>query len=167
MGSLAEPDDLLMAVLPEASRSYPVWVEAGQVAAFRRAVGELEAQPESGAVAPPTFLMAADLFDPEYQRRPRAGQDWPDGANQRAGGGSHQPGGGAGFHAEQTFTYHRHPRAGDVLTATVRPGRRWEKAGRRGGRLLFTETLTDFTDEAGELVATASFVSVGTERVPG
>jgi hypothetical protein len=144
----------------EQQRSYPVWVEAGQVAAFRRAVGELEAQPGPDAVAPPTFLMAADLFDPDYQRRPRAGQDWPGGANQPTGGG-------AGFHAEQTFTYHRHPRVGDVLTATVRPGRRWEKAGRRGGRLLFTETLTDFTDQDGELVATASFVSVGTERVPG
>lgn len=141
------------------SRSYPVAVEAGQVAAFRRAVGELEASPEPGAIAPPTFLMAADLFDPEYQRRPRAGQDWP-------GGGNTREGGGAGFHAEQTFTYHRHPRAGEALTATVRPGRRWEKAGRRGGQLLFTETLTDFTDEAGELVATASFVSVGTERKP-
>jgi hypothetical protein len=143
----------------ELTRSYQVPVEAGQVAAFRRAVGELEAQPEPDAIAPPTFLMAADLFDPDYQRRPRAGQDWPGGANQPAGEG-------AGFHAEQTFTYHRHPRVADVLTATVRPGRRWEKAGRRGGRLLFTETLTEFVDESGELVATASFVSVGTERKP-
>jgi hypothetical protein len=140
-------------------RSYAVPVEAGQVAQFRRAVGELEAAAEPGAAAPPTFLMAADLFDPEYQRRPRAGQDWPGAANQTAGSG-------AGFHAEQTFVYHRHPHAGESLTATVRPGRRWEKAGRRGGRLVFTETVTDFTDESGDLVVTATFTSVGTERKP-
>ncbi len=140
-------------------RAYPVPVEAGQVVAFRRAVGDLDAAVEPEGIAPPTFLMAADLFDPEYRRRPRAGEDWPGEANVPASGG-------AGFHAEQTFTYHRHPRAGEVLTATVRPGRRWEKTGRRGGRLVFTETITDFTDDTGTPVATASFVSVGTERKP-
>ncbi len=140
-------------------RSYEVLVEAGQVMQFRRAVGELEAPLEGEGIAPPTFLMAADVFDPEYERRPRAGRDWPGAANQPAGGG-------AGFHAEQSFTYHRHPRAGERLTATVRPGRRWEKEGRRGGRLVFTETVTEFTDPNGELVVSASFVSVGTERKP-
>jgi hypothetical protein len=141
-------------------RSYAVPVEAGQVAQFRRAVGDLDAAVEPGAVAPPTFLMAADLFDPEYQRRPRSGQAWPGAANVAAGGG-------AGFHAEQTFVYHRHPRAGEVLTATVRPGRRWEKSGQRGGRLVFSETITDFTDASGALAVTATFTSVGTERKPG
>jgi hypothetical protein len=127
---------------------------------FRRAVGDLDAALEPDGVAPPTFLMAADVFDPEYQRRPRAGEAWPGAANRPAGSG-------AGFHAEQTFTYHRHPRAGERLTATVRPGRKWERQGRRGGRLIFTETVTDFTDADGQLVASASFVSVGTERQPG
>ncbi len=140
-------------------RSYEVLVEAGQVLQFRRAVGELEAPVEPGGIAPPTFLMAADLFDPEYERRPRVGRDWLGSPNRPAGAG-------AGFHAEQSFTFHRHPRAGEQLTATVRPGRRWEKDGRRGGRLLFTETITDFTDPSGELVVSASFVSVGTERKP-
>ena len=141
-------------------RTYEVLVEAGQVLQFRRAVGELDAPLEPDGIAPPTFLMAADVFDPEYERRPRSGREWPGGANQPASGG-------AGFHAEQSFTFHRHPRAGERLTATVRPGRRWEKDGRRGGRLVFTETITDFTDPSGELVASASFVSVGTERKPG
>ena len=71
-------------------RSYPVPVEAGQVAAFRRAVGELEAGADPGAIAPPTFLMAADLFDPDYQRRPREGQEWPGASNQPVGGGAGQ-----------------------------------------------------------------------------
>jgi len=147
-----------------AERSYTVPIEAGQIAQFRRAVGELEAVAEPGAIAPPTFLMAADLFDPEYTRRPRDGQSWPAAANQGSGAGDRRS--GAGFHAEQTFTFHRHPRAGDVLTATVRPGRRWEKEGRRGGRLVFTETVTDFADQNGEPVASASFVSVATARKP-
>ncbi len=108
-------------------RTYEVLVEAGQVLQFRRAVGELEAPLEPDGVAPPTFLMAADVFDPEYERRPRSGNDWPGAANRPAGGG-------AGFHAEQSFTYHRHPRAGEKLTAIVRPGRRWRrKAGGAGG----------------------------------
>ena len=141
------------------NRSYPVPLEAGQVLQFRRAVGELDAALERAAIAPPTFLMAADVFDPDYERRPRAGREWPGPANQPEAGG-------AGFHAEQTFTYHRHPRAGEQLTATVRPGRRWQKQGRRGGRLVFTETITDFTDDTGDLVVSASFVSVGTQRKP-
>ena len=87
------------------------------------------------------------------------GREWPAGASRPAGGGG-------GFHAEQSFTFHRHPQAGEQLTATVRPGKRWAKEGRRGGRLLFTETITDFTDPSGELVVSASFVSVGTERKP-
>ena len=141
--------------------TYRVPVEAAQLLQFARAVGDLDAAYEEDAVAPPTFLMAADHFDPEYSRRPRAGRPWLTEPSLLPTDGS------AGFHAEQTFEYHRHPRAGDVLTATVRPGRTWEKAGRRGGRLRFTETVTEYTDVDGAPVVTATWVSVTTERVPG
>jgi hypothetical protein len=77
-----------------------------------------------------------------------------------AGGG----GGGGGLHAEQHFEYHRHPRVGDVLTATVKPGKTWEKEGRRAGKLVFTETITEYRDQDGELVITARGVGVRTER---
>ncbi|MCU1372934.1 MAG: putative dehydrogenase [Actinomycetia bacterium] len=134
-------------------------VEAGHILQFRRAIGALDAALDDQAVAPPTFLMAADHFDPDYQRRPQAGRPWP--------GAERSPeGGGAGFHAEQVFEYHRHPRAGEVLMATVRPGRTWEKEGRRAGRLEFHETVTEYRDAAGELVVTATWVSVATERIP-
>ena len=56
-------------------------------------------------------------------------------------------------------------RAGDVLTATVRPGERWEKEGRRAGKLVFSETITEYRDENGELVVTARGVGVRTEKV--
>jgi hypothetical protein len=70
------------------------------------------------------------------------------------------------LHAEQVFEYHRHPRAGEELFATVRPGRTWSKDGRRAGRLEFHETVTEYRDAQGELVVTATWVSVSTERIP-
>ena len=79
----------------------------------------------------------------------------------RRGGG----GGGGGLHAEQHFTYHRHIRPGDVLTGTVKPGKTWEKEGKRSGKLVFSESITEYRDQHGELVITARGVGVRTERV--
>jgi acyl dehydratase len=78
----------------------------------------------------------------------------------RGGGG-----GGTGLHAEQRFDYHRPMRAGDVLTAESKPGRTWTKTGRRGGVLRFAEQVTEYRDADGELVVTATSVSVATEKV--
>ena len=47
---------------------------------------------------------------------------------------------------------------------TNRPGSSWEREGRRGGKLTFSEGFTDYRDESGELVVTARFVSVHTAR---
>ena len=74
-------------------------------------------------------------------------------------------GGGGGLHAEQHYEYHRPLRAGDVLTASVRAGETWEKQGRRGGKLVFVESIIEYRDEAGELVVTARGVGVRTEKV--
>ena len=52
-----------------------------------------------------------------------------------------------------------------MLHATDRPGKSWEKQGRRGGRLVFAEVITEYRDEAGELVITARSVGVRTEKV--
>ena len=52
-----------------------------------------------------------------------------------------------------------------MLSATTRPGERWEKQGRRAGKLVFAETITEFRDQDGELVVTARGVGVRTERV--
>jgi hypothetical protein len=73
--------------------------------------------------------------------------------------------GGGGLHAEQHYTYHRPLRSGDVLTATVRDGETWEKQGRRGGKLIFGESITEYRDANGELVVTARGVGVRTEKV--
>ena len=52
-----------------------------------------------------------------------------------------------------------------MLSSATKPGRSWEKQGRRGGKLLFNETVTEYRDQHGELVVTARGVGVRTERV--
>ena len=119
-------------------------VEYSHIMMFARSVGdpnpiyhdpEAAKATEPGAViAPPTFVQSSAQFDPDYVLRPKIGAPWfgsgknPTGAQPGSGGG----GNGGGLHAEQHYEYHRHPQAGDVLTATVKPGKSWEKQGRRG-----------------------------------
>ena len=151
-------------------------VEAGHIMLFARAVGDdnpvyrdaadAAGTETGGIIAPPTFVQASAQFDPEYRLRPRIGEPWfGSGAEAtgvpRAGSGG---GGGGGLHAEQHFEYHRHLRPGDVLTATTRPGETWEKASRRAGLLRFSETITEYRDQHGELVVTARGVGVRTEK---
>ena len=69
-----------------------------------------------------------------------------------------------GLHAEQHYEYHRHLKPGDVLTATTKPGKEWEKEGKRAGKLKFKESVTEYRDQNGELVITARSIGVQTER---
>ena len=159
-------------------------VEAGHILMFARSIGDpnpIYADAEyaagtevGGIVAPPTFAQASAQFDDDYVLRPKIGQPWF-GSGRTASGGA--PGfaagsgdedegarrsSGVGLHAEQHFEYHRTLRAGDVLTATTRPGERWEKQG-RSGRLVFSENITEYRDQHGALVVTARGVGVATE----
>src|SRR5689334_4514305 len=157
-------------------------IEAGHVLMFARAIGDpnpiyadadVAAASEVGVIpAPPTFVQASAQFDPDYPLRPKVGGPWfgsgKDPSGIRAGGGGGGAGGGGGggtgLHAEQHFEYHRPLRVGDVLTATTRDGDRWEKQGRRAGKLIFSEMITEYRDQSGELVVTARTVGVRTER---
>ena len=143
-------------------------VEAGHIMMFARAVADRSA----GAL----YVQASAQFDPDYFLRPKVGQQWfgsgrtatgikkdPDKATGGSGGGGNT---GAGvLHAEQHYTYHRPLVAGDVLTATVKEGKTWEKEGRRGGTLHFSESIIEYRTEAGELVVTARGVGVRTGKV--
>ncbi len=51
-----------------------------------------------------------------------------------------------------------------MLSATTRPGKTWEKESKRAGKLVFTESVTEYRDQHGELVITARGVGVRTER---
>ncbi len=139
-----------------------------------------------GVVAPPTFVQASAQFNPNYGLRPRIdGIGWmgsgskpssvvrqappeskstDDLANQEKPKRSSGGGGGGGLHAEQRYVYHRHPQVGDVLTSSSKPGKSWERQGRRGGKLIFNESITEYRDQNGELVVTATSVGVRTER---
>jgi len=165
-------------------KAFPI--EAGHILMFARAVNDpnpiysdaeyARRSEVGGIIAPPTFTQASAQFDPDYFLRPKIGQPWfgsgkePTGAVRRAlsGGGGSSEGRGAaagGLHAEQHFEYHGPVRAGDVLTAQTRPGRTWQREGRRGGRLHFSESITEYRNQNGELVVTARGVGVRTERV--
>ena len=153
-------------------------VEASHILMFARSVGDYnEIYADEGyakttepgsIIAPPTFVQASAQFDPDYFLRPKPGTPWfgsgkePTGVKKEGSGGG--GGGGGGLHAEQHYEYHRHPKPGDVLTATVKPGKKWEKQGKRSGKLLFSETITEYRDQNGELVVTARSVGVHTER---
>ena len=162
-------------------------VEAGHIMMFARSIGDpnpVYADPQyaagteaGGVIAPPTFVQASAQYDDEYPLRPKIGEPWfgsgkePSGLRRReagdSGGRASGSGGGTGLHAEQHYTYHRPLRAGDVLSATTRPGERWEKEGKRAGKLIFSESITEFRDQNGELVVTARGVGVRTERPVG
>jgi hypothetical protein len=117
-----------------------------------------------GIVVPPTFVQCSAHWDPNYfldLTRPRKGPR-PQHRGDAPGGG----GGGMarGLHAEQHYEYHHPIHAGDTLKVTTRPGERWEKQGRRGGKLLFSETITDYHNQEGVLCVTARSVGVQTEK---
>lgn len=154
-------------------------VEASHIMMFARSIGDpnpiyedeaYAAGTEPGRIiAPPTFAQASAQFDPDYRLRPKIGEPWfgsgrePTGVTEQTTGGS-GGGNGGSLHAEQHFEYHRHLSPGDVLTATVIPGETWEKQSKRAGRLVFSETVTEYRDQHGELVITARGVGVRTEK---
>ncbi|MBM4334606.1 MAG: MaoC family dehydratase [Deltaproteobacteria bacterium] len=168
-----------------AIKKFPV--EASHILMFARAINdpnpiysdeEVAKKSELGAIpAPPTFTQASAQFDPDYFLRPKIGQPWfgsakePSGIRREPAGadasGASRPSGAAagGLHAEQHFEYHRPLVAGMVLTAKTKPGKTWEKEGKRGGKLHFSESITEYYDASGELVVTARGVGVRTERV--
>ena len=153
-------------------------VEASHVMMFARSVGDgnkiyhdedyAKSSDQGAIIAPPTFAQSSAQFDPDYALRPKIGDEWfgsakgPTGITKKkedSGGGN-----GGGLHAEQHYVYHRTLKVGDVLTAEAKPGKSWEKEGRRGGKLMFSESVTEYHDQNGELVITATGVGVRTER---
>jgi acyl dehydratase len=147
-------------------------IEAGHILQFARAIGDpnpvyrdasYAARTEvGGVIAPPTFTTASSHYDPDYPLRPKLGEAWfgsgrsPSGAHREASGG---------LHAEQHYEYHRPIRPGDVLLAETSEERSWEKQGRRGGKLLFSERVTVYRGADGNPVVTERLVAVRPERV--
>lgn len=159
-------------------------VEASHIMMFARSIGDpnpiyydpayAEGTEAGGIIAPPTFAQASAQFDPDYRLRPKIGEPWMGSGKEATGLPPREEGaegteapvgmGARGLHAEQHFEYHRHMRPGDVLSATVKQGERWEKQSKRAGTLTFSETITEYRDQNGELVITARSVGVTTEK---
>ena len=154
-------------------------IEASHIMMFARSVGDdnpvyydegyKSSSGCEGIIAPPTFAQSSAQFDPDYFLRPKiGGKGWfgsgkePTGFKPSGSGG----GGGAagGLHAEQHFEYHLPLKAGDILSATTKPGNTWEKESKRAGKLKFSESVTEYRNQNGDLVITATGVGVQTER---
>lgn len=148
-------------------------VEASHIMMFARSIGDYSpvyhdaaaaAKTEAGGiVCPPTFPQAVAQFDPDYYLRIQPGKPWF-GSGKTASGIEGKPSSSGGLHAEQHFEFKRPVRPGDVLTVTVHDGKTWEKESKRAGKLLFSERITEYRDQNGELVVIARSVGVKTER---
>ena len=116
-----------------------------------------------GIVAPPSFAQSVAQFNPDYFLRPKPGKPWF-GSGKTASGVEGKATSSGGLHAEQHFEFHRHIRPGDVLTVETKPGKTWERESKRAGKLSFRETVSEYRDQDGNLVITATGVGVTTER---
>jgi acyl dehydratase len=152
---------------------YEFPVDRTQVMLFARSVldinpvfwdpGDPATKAAGGMMTPPTFVQCSAHWDPDYfldftrPRKPKPGN---------AGAGAPQPPRefGRGLHAEQHYEYHNPIRPGDTLTVTSHPGEKWEKQGKRGGKLMFAESVTEYRNQDGVLCVTARSVGVQTEK---
>ena len=155
-------------------------IEASHIMMFARSVGDsnpiyhdeeyAKSSELGGIIPPPTFAQSSAQFDPEYFLRPKVGGDGWFGSGKEATGSKPSSGSGGGggaamgLHAEQHFEYHLPVKAGDTLSATTKPGKTWEKESKRAGKLKFSESVTEYRNQNGELVITATGVGVQTER---
>jgi hydroxyacyl-ACP dehydratase HTD2-like protein with hotdog domain len=71
------------------------------------------------------------------------------------------------LHGGQEYVFHGPPpRAGTELTAQTRVDNIYEKEGKRGGTMTFVETVTEFRDPGGTLVAEARSTAIETGQAP-
>jgi len=129
------------------SRCFPFVLDKGLLLAFNRAIGE----PAQREAIPLTYIMAADQFDPRFDRRPIPGQSWLEQSIESY------------LHVEQTLTYHAPVNLGMSLQVEKRLGRIWEKQG-RSGKLQFIETITEIQGDSGKPLVTSSWVDVKAEK---
>ncbi len=71
------------------------------------------------------------------------------------------------LHGGEEYVFHGPPpRAGTELTMQTRVDKIYEKEGKRGGTMSFVETVTEFRDEEGRLVAEARSTAIETGQAP-
>ncbi|MFD0112506.1 MaoC family dehydratase N-terminal domain-containing protein [Streptomyces sp. NPDC058320] len=132
---------------------FEVAIERGKIREFARAtMSENPAYRSTEPVIPPTFLTTAGYFWQPAESKAQAAHGLDP---QRT------------LHAEQEYVFHGvPPRAGQTLTAAARVTERYEKQGRRGGKLTFVKVVIEFRDENGTLVAEQRSTAVETSQAP-
>lgn len=135
------------------AKPFTMVVEAGKIREFARATKSqnpaYDGGPQGQPISPATFLMSAQFWQ-SAENSPLAGVElnW-----ERI------------LHGEQEFVFHgTPPRAGDVLRGQARIDKVFEKAGKRGGTMIFTEQVTDFRDQSGRLVAELRSTMIETSK---
>ena len=159
------PDDL----------TFPV--EAGHIMRFAAAIGDenpiyrdaahAQATEPGGVIAPPTYAVVSSHWDPATSRDPSPAD--PGGAPPPAPPASPAAPGPAPALAASTpssATSTTGPScAGETLSVRKRPGK---PPGRRravaAGAMTFEETISEFFDEAGEIVVTATMRRASSPR---
>jgi acyl dehydratase len=124
-------------------------IEFGKIREFARAVRDPNPiyQDEARCIAPPTFLMTMAFWVSDLgQTRSAVKLDY-----RRL------------LHGEQEFEYLRPIRPGDVLRLRSRTKDVFEKAGKRGGKMLFVIGETEFRNHHGEVVAYTRSTAIETE----
>jgi acyl dehydratase len=156
---------------------YEFPVDRTAILTFAAAIGETnpiywnashaKSTPLGDVIAPPTFGVSSAHWNPSYGLRgtrkiPPRVEAQPSETKPRSGGG----GGSLArvLHGEQRFAYHKPLQPGMKLRVATRAGKAWEKEGKKGGKLEFTETITEYRDESGDLVLVATSVGVLTEK---
>jgi hypothetical protein len=135
------------------AESFEMVVELGKIREFARATKSrnpaYDGKPGDHPVSPGTFLMAC-----EFWQHPEARAFFGVKRNfQRV------------LHGEQEFVFHGPPpHAGDVLVGTQRIDKVYEKPGKRGGSMIFTEMVTEFRDPDGRLVAETRNTTIETSK---
>ena len=128
-------------------------VEEGKVREFARAVKSSNPAYLDGpqATSPATFLASSAFWQrPENSPWGDTRLNW-----QRI------------LHGEQEFVFHGPPpAAGTELTAEARIDRVYSKEGKRGGPMTFVETVTEYRDSSGALVAEARATIIETAQAP-
>ena len=150
-------------------------VEAGHLLLFARAIGDVNpiySDPEYAAastvgtvLAPPTFSIASAQFTPGYSMRPEPGTPWFGSGREATGADPNAPATPTRLHAEQHYEFFKPLRPGTRVTQRSFPGDTWSKEGRRGGTLVFRETITELTDDSGALVQRSRTVTVEPQHV--
>jgi hypothetical protein len=140
-------------ILGHQGAPFQMVIERGKIREFARATKSSNPDYLTGEhpLSPLTFLMSAAF--------------WEDGSS--APWGNEPRNVERLLHGEQEFVFFGEPPlAGAVLTGVSRVDKVYEKAGRRGGTMSFTETVTEFRDEAGRLVAESRGTMIETGQVP-